>query len=93
MHHALFKDGVLTSKHLDGEVAVARAKKSQSLKHVMFIQNGGQAPQAVTFENGIAIQGETRPTLINPPPDAPEPKTPPPPAEPVDNSPISKATR
>ena len=28
MQHALFKDGVLTSKHFNGEVALAKREKS-----------------------------------------------------------------
>lgn len=85
MQHALFKDGVLTSKHFAGEAPLAKARKSETTKHVMFIQNGGQAPQAVTFENGIAVQGEHKPTLVNQqppaPPAKPEPPAPPEPAK------------
>ena len=75
MHAALFKDGILTAKHFADDVAIAHAKKNETTKHVMYIQNGGQAPQAVTFENGIAVTGENKTTLLNPPPPA-KPETP-----------------
>jgi Flp pilus assembly protein CpaB len=84
IQHALFKDGILTSKHFEGDYALARAQKNNVNRHVMFIQNGGQAPQSVTFENGIAVQGDTKSTLVNPPakPDAPaKPETPQQPAD------------
>jgi Flp pilus assembly protein CpaB len=75
LHHALFKDGVLTTKHLSGDdTPMAKAKKSEAVKHVMYIQNGGQAPQAITFENGIAVQGVNKQTLLNPPSPTPPAK-------------------
>jgi Flp pilus assembly protein CpaB len=85
IQHALFKDGVLTAKHFEGDWGVAKAHKRNVNTHVMFIQNGGQAPQSVTFENGIAVQGDSKPTMMNPPaPNAPttgRPETPPVPAD------------
>jgi Flp pilus assembly protein CpaB len=79
IQHALFKDGILTSKHFTGDVALAKAQKSDVNRHVMYIQNGGQAPLAVTFENGIAVLGESKNTLLTSPP---KPETPAKPEEP-----------
>jgi pilus assembly protein CpaB len=51
----LFKDGVLTTKHFDEKLAVAAVKtKAEPKKHLMFIQNGGNRPEVVTFLDGIA---------------------------------------
>ena len=57
----------------------------------MYIQNGGQAPLAVTFENGIAVHGESKNTLLTAPaksetPAKPEgPQQPPKPEPPTKN--------
>lgn len=83
IQHSLFKDGVLTTKHFAGDVKVAKAKaqKADTNKHMMFIQNGGKAPEVVLFENGIATSGDAKSTTINQPADAPaspaKPETPP----------------
>lgn len=90
VQHSLFKDGVLTSKHFTGGAVAAKPKPKVDVnRHVMYIQNGGQAPQKVTYENGIAVLGESKPTLMppaNPPAEKPEPT-----AAPADG-PVSKAS-
>jgi Flp pilus assembly protein CpaB len=55
LQHALFKDGILTTKHLGSELAVAKAKKSEKPKSLLFIQNGGQAPKVYVYENGVCV--------------------------------------
>jgi Flp pilus assembly protein CpaB len=69
IQHALFKDGVLTTKHFaENELLkVSKAKKAEVNKHMMFIQNGGKSPEVVVFENGIATSGDPRPTIVDPP--------------------------
>jgi Flp pilus assembly protein CpaB len=54
IRHSVFKDGVLTDKHFEGDEAPAVVNLPPVKKHVMFIQNGGSAPVMVTFKDGVA---------------------------------------
>jgi Flp pilus assembly protein CpaB len=74
IQHALFKDGVLTTKHFaENEfLKVSKAKKAEVNKHMMFIQNGGKSPEVVVFENGIATSGDAKSTTLDPPADKTE---------------------
>ncbi len=81
---ALFKDGVVTSKHFDekdianvGIAAVPVVKEPQ--RHVLFIQNGGKEPQMVVYLDGVAV-GSDQPAKPASTP-TPTPPTPQPPVE------------
>lgn len=83
--HTLFKDGVATGKYFEGEIKAAVAAKPAEpavKKHTMFIQNGGAAPVATVFHNGVAnippAQGAPVQPEVVP---APEPATPAPTAD------------
>jgi pilus assembly protein CpaB len=54
--HTIFKDVVATAKHFEGGAipGTAVAHEPQVKKHVMFIQNGGGAPQRIEFLDNIA---------------------------------------
>ncbi len=82
--HTLFKDGVATAKHFEGEVKVVAAKPAAPpvKKHTLFIQNGGAAPSATTYVNGVATGFDSKgpasggPAGVEPEPvPAPEPAT------------------
>jgi pilus assembly protein CpaB len=53
LKHTLFKDGVLTAKHFKGEELTGVAVKAPDNHHILFIQNGGAAPQSFMYENGV----------------------------------------
>src|SRR5262249_6286134 len=62
--HPIFKDGFVTEKNFDATVvakAIPRAKT-----HVLFIQNGGQAPQKHVFKDGISDVPEPKGTTPTP---------------------------
>jgi Flp pilus assembly protein CpaB len=57
----VFKDGVLTQKHFDEKLAaVVVAGAVERKRHMLFIQNGGNAPQVTTFVDGSAAGDESR---------------------------------
>jgi pilus assembly protein CpaB len=60
LRHSLFKDGVLTAKHFEGEQVPVVAKRPEPKKHVLFIQNGGAAPIMKTYLDGVAVDPEAR---------------------------------
>ncbi len=59
VRHSVFKDGVLTAKHFEGDEAPAVVKAPEVKRHVLFIQNGGSAPVMVTFKDGVAETADT----------------------------------
>jgi pilus assembly protein CpaB len=53
LKHSLFKDAVLTGKHFRGEEFQQVAAKPVENQHLMFIQNGGAAPELKVYVNGV----------------------------------------
>jgi pilus assembly protein CpaB len=53
LKHTLFKDSVLTAKHFKGEEFAQAAVKVPENRHLLFIQNGGAAPEMKVYENGV----------------------------------------
>jgi Flp pilus assembly protein CpaB len=63
IRHTIFKDGVLTAKHFKGEDFTQVAVKPVEPKHLLFIQNGGQAPLVYAFGKDGYIVPETKDDL------------------------------
>jgi Flp pilus assembly protein CpaB len=61
--HTIFKDGVLTAKHFRGEEFTQVAAKPVEPKQLMFIQNGGQAPQVYAYGKDGYIVTDTKDEL------------------------------
>jgi Flp pilus assembly protein CpaB len=57
--HAIFKDGIVTTKNFDSTLVVKAPVRAKT--HVLFIQNGGTAPQKHVFKDGISDVPETKP--------------------------------
>jgi pilus assembly protein CpaB len=60
LKHSLFTGGVLTAKHFRGEEFTAVAVKPAEPRHLLFIQNGGSAPEMKVYKNGVIEQPETK---------------------------------
>jgi Flp pilus assembly protein CpaB len=58
IRHSLFKDAVLTAKYFAGNEAPPVAIKAVENRSLMFIQNGGQAPQMFSYKDGVIEQPE-----------------------------------
>jgi pilus assembly protein CpaB len=56
LKHTLFKDAVVTAKYFQGQEIARIVEKTVDLRHVLFIQNGGQAPLVHTYKNGMITQ-------------------------------------
>jgi hypothetical protein len=80
--HSLFKDGVATAKHFEGDVKTV-AQGPATKRHTLFIQNGGAAPSATTYVNGVATGGGSAPGTPGAPALEPEPVPAPEPAAPA----------
>jgi pilus assembly protein CpaB len=73
----LFKGSFVTVKHFEEaktdaktDVASKPAPPPEPERHVMFIQDGRREAQMVVYQNGVIVQGDTRP----PTPPNPQPK-------------------
>ena len=64
--HPIFKDGFVTAKNFDANLVVKATPRART--HVMFIQNGGNAPQKHVFKDGISDVPEPKGTTPTPPP-------------------------
>jgi Flp pilus assembly protein CpaB len=58
--HTLVSGGVLTAKHFKGEEFTAVVAKPVEPKHLLFIQNGGAAPQVFAYGKNGYIEPEVR---------------------------------
>jgi Flp pilus assembly protein CpaB len=56
----IFKDGFVTTKNFDSTVVAKAVPRART--HVMFIQNGGAAPQKHVFKDGISDVPESKGT-------------------------------
>lgn len=63
--HPIFKDGFVTAKNFDGTVVAKVTPRAKT--HVLFIQNGGQAPVKHVFKDGISDVPEPKGTTPTPP--------------------------
>src|SRR5262249_47043920 len=85
----VFKETILTAKHFDEKMAtvVMPAAKPEPKRHLLFIQNGGNAPQVTTYLDGAVVRGAgARGTLLSDVPEGqpkeqPKPEPPAPPAK------------
>ncbi|HEY1381781.1 MAG TPA: Flp pilus assembly protein CpaB [Gemmataceae bacterium] len=66
VRHSLFKDGVLTAKHFEGDEPAPTVIAPPVKKHTMFIQNGGSAPVMVTYRDGVAEGADTKDDATDP---------------------------
>ena len=57
--HPIFKDGFVTAKNFDANLVVRATPRART--HVMFIQNGGNAPQKHVFKDGISDVPDVKP--------------------------------
>jgi len=55
VRHSVFKDGVLTDKHFEGDEAPQVVALPPVKTHRMYIQNGGMAPETKTFKDGVLV--------------------------------------
>ena len=60
LKHTLYTDGVVTAKHFRGEEFNPVAVKPAEPRHLLFIQNGGSAPQMLVYKNGVIEQPEPK---------------------------------
>ena len=79
LKHSLFKDAVLTAKHFRGEEFQQVAVKPVENQHLMFIQNGGAAPEMKVFVNGVIKPQDDPAAEKNAPTKDKKPTDPPPP--------------
>jgi pilus assembly protein CpaB len=71
IRHSVFKDAVVTDKHFEGEESTAVASQTPVKKHVLFIQNGGSAPQMFTYRDGVIEDSVTRDDVMTEKPKKP----------------------
>jgi len=66
VRHSVFKDGVLTLKHFEGDEPAPTVIVPPTKRHVLFIQNGGSAPVMVTFRDGVAESADAKDDAATP---------------------------